>query len=341
LFEETGMSFSGAAVSDWERGASKIHADHRPVLVGLLKVLCNCGGLKTPAEANQLLEAGNYRDLNVEEIKSLFGDGIYKFSAPAPNRQISVPRFILERVFFDSPDEFQNWLTFVEEGPLPVWPRLAAALLRRLSQRLSASSALRALIWLWVWILAFVLIAPSMNWPYSNQEAALVVIGLYVSASLILPLFIGALINTDKNAFWQQNKEASPAMVRLYVYQGAFIGFHIGYFAVFAANLLLFFFHAGFVTWMQFALLGFPIVMGYVVAHVVPYNLWRAYGRLRLADGAVFFVFSILGPFWGWFFIESYQLLLTPFTGIFIVLAAFTLLVGVMAWQFHRKGGTT
>ncbi|MGB3713944.1 MAG: NACHT domain-containing protein [Candidatus Promineifilaceae bacterium] len=66
--------YSGAAVSDWERDKSKINEDDRLVLVNLIKVLHQCEGLETPAEANELLGAGNYRDLDSDESRSVFSD---------------------------------------------------------------------------------------------------------------------------------------------------------------------------------------------------------------------------------------------------------------------------
>src|SRR6266542_6165063 len=69
---ELGISYSGSAISDWERGVSKIHADQREVLVSILKVLHRWGGIRTPLEANQLLEAGNYRALDATETQKIF-----------------------------------------------------------------------------------------------------------------------------------------------------------------------------------------------------------------------------------------------------------------------------
>ena len=68
--------YSGAAVSDWERGKSKIHQDDRHLLVSLLKVLHTCGGLLTLEKANGMLEAGNYRSLNEHERAQLFPSGL-------------------------------------------------------------------------------------------------------------------------------------------------------------------------------------------------------------------------------------------------------------------------
>src|SRR5687768_14482589 len=70
---ELGMySFSGAAVSYWELGQSKINDDDRHTLVALLRILYKHGGIKNISEATELLEAGNYRALDFDEIKLIF-----------------------------------------------------------------------------------------------------------------------------------------------------------------------------------------------------------------------------------------------------------------------------
>lgn len=67
-----GTGYSGAAVSDWERDRSKIHADDRLVLVALLSTLHKYGGLGKPAQANLVLHAGNYRALDQAEHSQVF-----------------------------------------------------------------------------------------------------------------------------------------------------------------------------------------------------------------------------------------------------------------------------
>lgn len=64
--------YSGAAISDWERGVTKIHADQLSLLLQIITVFQQWGGITTPNEANTLLSAGNYRSLYPEEIYSIF-----------------------------------------------------------------------------------------------------------------------------------------------------------------------------------------------------------------------------------------------------------------------------
>jgi hypothetical protein len=68
--------FSGASISDWERGVTNIHADQLPLLLSIIRVLQKWGGMNNPTEANTLLSAGNYRSLSPEEIDSIFTGSI-------------------------------------------------------------------------------------------------------------------------------------------------------------------------------------------------------------------------------------------------------------------------
>lgn len=71
LSVESGIIYSRGAVSDWERGKGHIHKDARHMLVSLLRVLHETGGLQTVEEADAWLEAGNYRTLNAEEMRQV------------------------------------------------------------------------------------------------------------------------------------------------------------------------------------------------------------------------------------------------------------------------------
>ncbi len=342
LGKELGAGFSGAAVSDWERGESRIHKDDRLLLISLLKVLKKTSGLKTLLDANTLLEVGNYRALNASEKEQVFPkEASTQLPVDDEKERKTFLKSLPGNPFFKPLGSFQKLFDEAQEGPPPAWPRVVTALLRKLSDQISASNTFHALLWFWIWIASFIMVTPSLYWSFLNQEIALASIVKYVCASILLPPCIGLLTNTKDNPFWQQNKTVSSLMLRLYTYQGAFIGFHLGYFVIFAIHLLIYFLQARLSMWYQFMLMGFPLLMGFISARVVPYNLWRAYGRLWFSDGAIFFVFILLGPVWGWFFFEFYSLLISPTTGIIVILAAITLLASLMTLQYQRKGNTT
>ncbi len=345
LGEEMGdYGFSGAAVSDWERSKSKINVNDRPVLVNLIRILKRHGGIQTLADANLLLETGNYRALNTSEKDKIFSEEIQEAghppSTPLPQEQVPSLKFVLSNVFFNSPVGFQKLLDEANEGPPPAWPRVAVALTNRITSQWSVFHVLRILIWFWVWLITYTLISPSLRWPFASQENALRVMILYAAGTVILPFVIGAMIDIKNNSFWKEQKIPSVLMT-LYIYQGASIGFHLGYFVVFALSLAQYYFQLQLVVWIELIKMVIPIAVGYAGAQLVPYNLWLAYGRLHLKDGGIFFVFVILGPAWAWFFLKFYETLISQKPGAIIILISITTLTGAMALQYRRKKNTT
>jgi hypothetical protein len=335
---ELGISYSGAAVSDWERGKSKIHADDRPVLMALIQVLYKHGGVKTTKEANQLLEAGNYRALDPGETQKIFTDAVSDAETEKPvSEQIpskSLFPFLIENLFSISGNELQTLIAKAEAGPSPSWPRWLAAFLRKAADRFTVS--VTTMMWIWVWLFAWWLIAPSLRWPFANRIVALQAVGTYVAGALVIPLLIGLLIDTKNNDYWQKASLSNSTLLRLYTYQGAGIGFNLGYFFVFPLALIKYYLQLETSIWLEFAAATFGLILGNMSARIVPHNLWLAYGRLHLADGAIFFVVALLGPIWGVFFLQYYSVLLTPFWGSIVILVALTLLV-IIPFRGFRK----
>ena len=341
---ELGISYTGAAVSDWERGKTRIHADHRPLLIALIKVLHTYGGIRTTEEANQLLKAGDFRNLDPKEAQEIFADAISAVAVEQPGPQVKTSKPLILRLLgdlFSIPDqELQRMITTAEEGPSPSWPRVAVALIRRFSDRISVFQILKLSLWIWVWLLAWVFMSPSLRWPFSNPDSALSAIVLYAAGSILVPAWIGALTNTKDNEFWREQQGVSAPSLRLYTHQGASVGFHLGYFFVFMIGLLLYTFGWRSMAWIELITAALLVVSGYAGARLVPYNLFAAFQRLSLRDGGIFFIFVLLGPAWGYFFLEAYTILLTRSLGLFVVLSSLTILLAMMAWRYRRSGTT-
>jgi hypothetical protein len=240
---------------------------------------------------------------------------------------------LLQEVLFISEEELQTRLTWAKEGPAPAWPRIFVTLLRSVTDRWSASHVLQALPWVLIWLASWGMIVPSLRWPFASQGHANTVITLYAAATLALPLLIGLLTNTRDNEFWQINNLADAKITRLFTYQGAFVGFHLGYFLAFAIGLVRYFLQFHLAIWFEWILMAIPVIVAYMGARLVPHNLWQAYKRLSLADGGVFFFFVVLGPLWGFFLGKFYPVILAPFTGGMVILFAITLLAMITAWQ--------
>lgn len=337
VMDDAGVS--GAAVSYWESGESKINAEDRQVLIALIKILYRCGGLRTLMEANHFLELGNYRALNVDESQEIFGEQVNN-SNPAENTQIETTHksnllFLIEDLFAVSEEELSIIIAEALEGPAPIWPRILAAFLRKASERFSIS--LTTILWVWVWLIAWWLISPSLHLPFPSQTALLSAIQYFVAGSLIVPLLIGLLVNTRDNEYWKSQPAVKTFWLRLYTYQGAGIGFNLGYFFIFPFSLAGYYLQLGYSPWFSIVAATAGLLLGNMGARVVPHNLWLAYHRLNFSDGAIFFVVALLGPLWGFFFINFYPILLTPVTGIFVILLALAIMIIVTTQQFRKS----
>ena len=293
------------------------------MLLSLIKVLKQYEGVKSSADANVLLEAGNYRSLNQQEKSTIFPDEL-SASPSSDSPQVSNFHFFLESIHVLSPAELQQMFLAAKQGPPPPYPRFLVLLLRRGFSQITSVHIFKAILWIWVCLFAYLLIIPSLNWQPTHGADPLQAVSLYAIGSLVLPLFVGAMTNTDNNIFWKEQELPNPVILRLYVHQGAFVGFHVGYFFIFLFSFLssiLDIQPSGFINLVKTI---FPIVVAYVSAQLVPYNLWLAYKRLDLHDGGIFFFFAILGPIWGLFFLEFYKTLTSQLMGTVTLLIAIT-----------------
>ncbi len=221
-----------------------------------------------------------------------------------------------------------------------MWPRVVVAVINKVTGRWTVFDGVRFFAWLWIWLVAYWMIAPSLQWPFASREDAVQDMALYAAGSVILPFLIGIMTAVKNNPFWREQRTVNRLTLHLYIYQGASIGFHLGYFVVFAFSLTRYYLRIQPAVWIEVIEMLIPLLIGYAGAQLVPHNLWRAYGRLHLKDGGIFFVFAVLGPFWAWFFFEFYDVLIAQGIGIIILLLSASMLAAVMAIQYWRKGNT-
>jgi transcriptional regulator with XRE-family HTH domain len=330
LGKELGMSgYSGAAISDWERGKSKIHADDRRVLIALIKVLHENGGIHTIEDANQFLEAGDYRVLNRDEIRKIFQEvpnGIQSEQLEGKEKNPdSRILFWFADMFSISREELNEIQTKTGDARDLSWAQILAAFMRKVSERITVSVS--TILWFGVWLLTIGLISPSLRFPFADYESAFVALVLYAGASLVIPLLIGSLVNTNTSDYWKGQSGVNPFLLRLYTYQGAGLGFNVGYFLVFPLSLFRYYLGLAPSVWIEIVAATTSLILGHIGARVVPHNLWLAYKQLRLRDGWIFFIVVLMGPLWSFFFLEYYSTLLQPVLGIVVILLA---LLGVV-----------
>jgi transcriptional regulator with XRE-family HTH domain len=324
------LGFSGSAISLWERGESRISAEDRNVLIAIVRVLHQCGGLKTSAEADQLLQAGRYMVLDDDETRGIFHTTPEEYEDDVSNPQTdssqsTQPEWLLKLLSI-SRNEMDALIARAKaEGPDPYWPRVLAGLIRKVTDPFSLSFTM--ILWLAIWFLTKWLVGPSLRFPFTSHVSAFVALSIYAAGSLIIPLLIGCLINTKDNLYWNRQPGVRSWLLRLYTYQGAAIGFNVGYFLVFPGSLLLYYLGLPHTAWLEILAATVCLVLGTMAARVVPHNLWRAYGQLTLKDGVIFFVVALIGPLWAFLFLEFYSTLLNPALGIVVILLAMS---GVM-----------
>ena len=341
-----GLSISRNLVGNWENDKTILNSQKDwQILLAIISVLVDNKGINSSEDANRLLEAGNYKALSIDERKQIFP----KEKTPDPQKTTdlisekkqSLIQFWQEEIFYSSIDEKlkAKWAA-ADEGPPPAWPRKIVALNNWVTDQWSMAQSLRVLGWIWACVLVFWLVIPSLRWPFRNQEEAFSAMVMYTAGSLLISFFIGFLTNTN-NAYWQERPSASPRMIRIYTYQGAGLGFYLSYFTVFAINLGIYYLGLRSNFWIELAGAIFMLMNGYGYARVIPHNLWRAFKRLTLADGGIFFfAFIFFGPVWAFFFYLIYPILLAPMAGPIFLLIELTLCVGVMVWQQKRTGTT-
>ena len=338
LYEEMGIQYTGAAVSDWERGESKINADDRLLLLSLVKILNRYGGIKSSSEADQLLESGNYRALNQTEKADLFSSETKRVASPLVVPMIAKSQSYIHFLLGDQIyKEIKEATREEQKGPQPSWPRVMASLIRKTTAHITTFDVFRIIVWLWTWVLAYLLVTPSLQWSQMTEKNILQTVILYAIGSLILPLIIGAMTRVGRNEFWKDKKFSHSLILHLYAYLGSYTGFHVGYFIAILFTSVQNLLEVEPATWIEFLKLLFPIVIGYSGAQLIPYNLWLAHGRLTLRDGRVLFVFILLGPLWAYFFLEFYKILISPLIGAIIILTAITLVLAYEARKTQKN----
>ena len=333
--------YSGGAISEWERNQSKPKQNNFPVLIALIRVMVKYGGIRTHTDADNLLISGNYRPLSEFEKIAIFGT---TDSSDQPNAESGTRWPVIlspfKELHFQLKNEWQYLASKLEE-PTPnifsvIWDWLG-----HFQKRFPGEMALKAVGWLAVGLLVWAFTFPLLKWPLGDETQAILVTYAYIAGSITIPLIIGGLSRTTNNNYWKQRKLEQSRDLRLYTYQGAFIGFHLSFTLIFIVRLFLHYLNfSGFSFWTEGLATIFIILVSYSAARQVPFNLWRSYGRLHLRDGFVFFIFVIFGPLFGGFFFQFSDLLLSSTRGLPLIIVAILILLIMQVWQRRRTGSS-
>lgn len=346
---EADIAYSHATASNWERGESAPRRDKRNIQVGIVKVLHDCGAIVSPEEANELLEAGNYRALDKEEQQWIFpdwedgsanstGDGSATEEARVQQPQKSawqaVYRAVSDTMFH--PDELGHQRRPEGANGAISWPYVLEQLVSRPLRHVTSQKILMAVLWTAVWLLSWQLTFPLLRWPFTSQAEAWRAGAFFAAGALLAPVGVGALsytLTTDE--FWQER--GSSATARYLTYMGAFAGFHLGYFFVLIIMVLGYYAGVTAVSWLELLLSPAPILFSFVLADQVPFHYWLAFGapmKLSAGDRAILLILILYSLLSGMAVAIVYPWLLRPEIGIPLSLTA----IGLVALTRVAEG---
>jgi hypothetical protein len=328
--------YSGAAIHHWESGKDRIHNDDRHVLLSIVQVLHQLGGISCQTKADELLLLGQYAPLSTEELVRA-GFDPHLVEKPAQVAEVDVD-VLAGKIAGDIEDRmFRPFRKFWPDHPdagscsSVQWPEWLLVRMGGILSHWSSERVLSAIAWTTVWLLTWQLVFRVLDWPFANAMQAWFTIILYAGSAFALPFIIGGLTPTKSDPFWQKPDNPPSWILRLYTHQGAAAGYHVGFAIVFAVWLLLNYLGmTQLPDWLTGLAAVWPVLLGYAAARQVPVNLWRAYGRLRLADGGIFFTLFAFPPFFAWYFFHYYPLLLSATGGLAMILLTVGLLAGYL-----------
>jgi hypothetical protein len=275
-------------------------------------------------------------------MEKLFPGETAENDPPTPAQNPTNAQFLFENMNFPPAADFRHMLEEAKQGPTPFWLRIMVSLIRRFTDHLTAQDFLKAILWAWIiWLARMFFTSPSLEWDFDSRQSAVTVLVLYAGGSIILPAVIAGMTNTAENPYWVKQSRQKSVMLRLFVHQGAYVGYHTAYFLVLPITPVQVMLGLESPAWLALLKTVFPLVVSYAGAQLIPYNFWLAYKRLDLQDGGVLFVFVLLGPLWALFFIEFYEPLASPFLGGILMLLAITVLTlaNAMKRKLHPHAG--
>ncbi|MCB2209372.1 helix-turn-helix domain-containing protein [bacterium] len=295
--EKLGTPYTAQAVSDWERDQSQIHKDHRQVLVALIQILHEMGGINHPEDAERLLAVGNYRGLTIAEQSQVFGSSIQSVKG-----------------------KFQpSWF---EKGLIAFGDKI---------QRLTPLAYFKTITLILSWLATWLGISPAMNINSQEQELlpAVVIFGL---TSLIIPT--GIAWSTPKG---KKPRAAKPLALWVLQNIGSSIGYMLGNLSILALalisyHLLLY----PWPRLIVLLLAIWPVLLSCTSVRLVPQNYLSSYGRIQFQDFKGMLITFLLPFLTAWTIYTFHTLLLSKVFGPLVLILGMSG-VGVVLYVQTRQ----
>ncbi len=291
--EAVGTHYSAQAVSDWERNRSQINKDHRQVLIALIQILRDLGGIRSIDEAERLLAAGNYRGLDREELYQTFG--VEKTEKAAEIRK---------RYWHLQFDTLYNW-----------------------KNNLTLASGIKLIVWLMCWATTYLGIRPILDFSI-REQANLVTPAVIWSLTLWVLPFVVAWCAPPK----LKAPEGCPASTAPYWLRtvGASLGFCLGAMSVLALALISY--NLYLYPWpepISFLISLWPVMLGGEGGNLIYWRQSKQNGWKILRKDIVFFLVLLIPPLLGAGFYLLHQIILTRVFGPLLLIVIMSSLGGV------------
>jgi transcriptional regulator with XRE-family HTH domain len=349
LEQVSGMQYTAATISNWERGASQISANDRDILVGVVQVFYECRSLYSLDEANRLLAAGHYRHLNETEMGQVFGGS--EPEGPARNGRepatmgedaaAVTPAQVLTaslKQLLAHPAASLHAALQANQNPTvyPTWSNVVETVLTRVFRGWTAATVLWSVAWITLWLATWAATFPLLRWSGENQHQLRLAAMSYTLGALLLPLFIGLLLYQQRDrAFWQEQAVGRFALP-FFTCLGAIAGFHLAYGLLFAGRLAGYHLDVAAVP-LHLELLAAvaPVLLAFTAAQQLPFHCLRAFGAVQFTTGdqAIFALLFLFAPLWAGALVLVYELLFLPHVTVPLVLAT----ISLMALLAHGK----
>lgn len=347
LEQTTGISYTSGAISEWERNRSQINKDDRRVLLGLVIVLHECGGIGDRSAADRLLAAGNYRRLDALEAEQVNSNWLEPGDDPPdpgePNPFRIVVQVLIE--WLENPwEQLRSMVAASNGGAPPDSTDLAVLLLRRF---FAGWTPWRVIYWSATFLATLAIwhfMPPLLDW---SRDPTIITGGGYIAVGLLGPALVAALEwQTDRDhQLWHGARRTRHGWRYVFSLMGALTGYHATAAVLLLFSVVLFDVRGvalGTAGWGVRLLLAVLLVfMARVGARQIPRNMQLAYGDLQFTDGdlALLVAFTAWGPA-----LTGLVAVTAPYVrqfsplGTVLIVVAIIVVVGLIVWQERRAG---
>lgn len=293
----------GKMIGYWERGARRIRHDRRDLLVGLVVVLAQCGGVSSPQQADEWLRCGGYAPLDRHERRRVNPAWVEGDLMPFQPIEVEIEsRFSpLPLPALATGFDWRRWLGMadIDEHMDLSWRGRAIVFVSRVLARITPQS----LLWLLLTVFALAVATPLLRWPLPAGQTRANAALLGVLANIVVPWCAAALTTADREDRFQLDEREVRRRLRFLKRTGAGVAWTSAYALLLMLVFLAYHFAlAPLPYWLLWPLVAACVVWSHVAAARIPTDRYKMHGkRIDLATGdrlfsVIYLLFGVALP---------------------------------------------